>query len=68
MIVECGFEPGDPMQNAWLQTEALRALALERDALDVALTVAGEQGWLENGRQPGTLTLTARGFRVARGA
>ena len=67
MIAESGFEPGDAVENAWVQEQALRALALEGRALDAALTLAGEQAWIENGWRPGTLTLTARGYRVARG-
>lgn len=67
MIAASGFEPGDAVQNAWVQAQALRGLGLDGYILDAALTLAGEQGWIENGPRPGTLALTDQGYRVARG-
>ncbi len=62
VLVNAGFAVDEPVQNAWVQSEALRAMGLEGGALDSALTLAGEQGWIENGPRPGTLVLTTVGL------
>ncbi len=61
VLIDAGFNVDEPVQNTWIQTEALRVLGLEGAALDAALRLAGEQGWVENGPQPGTMVLTAAG-------
>ena len=62
VLVDAGFSVDEPVQNAWVQSEALRTLGLEGDALDAALTLAGEQGWIVPGPGPGTLVLTHAGL------
>ncbi len=62
VLVDAGFAVDEPVQNAWVQSEALRALGLEGEALDAALTLAGEQGWIDTGPGPGTLVLTHAGL------
>ena len=62
VLVDAGLSVEEPVQNAWVQSEALRTLGLEGDALDAALTLAGEQGWIEPGPGPGTLVLTHAGL------
>ena len=44
VLVDAGLSVDEPVQNAWVQSEALRTLGLEGEALDAALTLAGEQG------------------------
>ena len=61
VLIDAGLKVDEPVQNVWVQTEALRVLALNGEALDAALRLAGEQGWVENGPQPGTMVLTASG-------
>ncbi len=60
VLVNAGFSVDEPVQDDWVQSEALRTLGLEGDALDAALTLAGEQGWIDPG--PGTLVLTHAGL------
>jgi catalase (peroxidase I) len=62
VLVDAGLSVEEPVQNAWVQSEALRTLGLEGDALDAALTLAGEQGWIVPGPGPGTLVLTHAGL------
>jgi len=62
VLVNAGFGIDEPVQNAWVQSEALRTLGLEGDALDAALRLAGEQGWIGPGPGPGTLVLTHAGL------
>lgn len=62
VLVDVGFSVDDPVQNTWVQSEALRALGLQGEALDAALTLAGEQGWINPGQGPGTLVLTHAGL------
>ncbi len=66
VLVDAGLGVDEPVQNAWVQSEALRTLGLEGDALDAALTLAGEQGWIETGPAPGTLVLTHAGLGTVR--
>lgn len=66
VLVDAGFDVHEPVQNAWVQSEAMRALGLQGDALNSALTLAGEQGWIDNGPAPGTLVLTAAGLGTVR--
>ncbi len=66
VLVDAGFDVDEPVQNAWVQSEALRALGLQGEALDSALTLAGEQGWIESGPGPGTLVLTMAGLGTVR--
>jgi hypothetical protein len=61
VLIDAGLKVDEPAQNAWIQTEALRALGLDGEALNAALRLAGEQGWVENGLQPGTMVLTIAG-------
>ena len=61
VLIDAGLKVDEPVQNAWIQTEALRALGMDGEALNAALNLAGEQGWVENGSQPGTIVLTAAG-------
>jgi hypothetical protein len=61
VLIDAGLKVDEPVQNVWVQTEALRVLALNGEALDAALRLAGEQGWVESGPQPGTMVLTASG-------
>ena len=63
VLVDAGFGVDEPVQNTWVQSEALRTLGLEGEALDAALTLAGEQGWIGPGPGPGgTLVLTHAGL------
>ena len=62
VLVDAGLKVDEPAQNAWIQTEAFRALGLDGDALNAALRLAGEQGWVEKGPQPGTMVLTTAGL------
>ena len=62
VLVDAGFAVDEPVQNTWVQSEALRALGLEGEALDAALTLAAEQGWITPGSGPGTLVLTHAGL------
>lgn len=62
VLVDAGFSVDDPVQNAWVQSEALRTLGLEGETLNAALALAGEQGWIETGPGPGTLVLTHAGL------
>ncbi len=66
VLLDAGFGVDDPVQNAWVHSEALRTLGLEGEALDAALTLAGEQGWIETGPAPGTLVLTHAGLGTVR--
>ena len=61
VLFDAGFNVHEPVQNAWVQAEALRALGLEGEALNSALALAGEQGWIDNGPELGTLVLTPAG-------
>lgn len=61
VLIDAGFKVDEPVQNAWIQTEAFRALGLDGEDLNAALKLAAEEGWIENGLQPGTLVLTAAG-------
>jgi hypothetical protein len=47
VLVNAGFSVDEPVQDDWVQSEALRTLGLEGEALDAALRLAGEQGWIE---------------------
>ena len=62
VLVNAGFSVDEPVQDDWVQSEALRTLGLEGDALDAALRLAGEQGWIGPGPGPGTLVLTHAGL------
>ncbi len=62
VLVNAGFNVDEPVQDDWVQSEALRTLGLEGDALDAALRLAGEQGWIGPGPGPGTLVLTHAGL------
>jgi hypothetical protein len=62
VLVDAGFGVDEPVQNTWVQSEALRTLGLEGEALDAALTLAGEQGWIDPGPGPGTFVLTHAGL------
>ena len=66
VLVNAGFSVDEPVQDDWVQSEALRTLGLEGEALDAALTLAGEQGWIETGPAPGTLVLTHAGLGTVR--
>ena len=66
VLVDAGFGVDEPVQNAWVQSEALRTLGLEGETLDAALTLAGEQGWIGTGPSPGTLVLTHAGLGTVR--
>jgi hypothetical protein len=66
VLVDAGFSVDEPVQNAWVQSEALRTLGLEGETLDAALTLAGEQGWIGTGPSPGTLVLTHGGLGTVR--
>ncbi len=62
VLVNAGFSVDEPVQDDWVQAEALRTLGLEGEALDAALRLAGEQGWINPGPGPGTLVLTHAGL------
>ena len=62
VLVNAGFSVDEPVQDDWVQSEALRTLGLEGEALDAALRLAGEQGWINPGPGPGTLVLTHAGL------
>ncbi len=62
VLIDAGFKVDEPVLIAWIQTEALRALGLDGEALNAALNLAGEQGWVENSPQTGTMVLSAAGL------
>ena len=62
VLVNAGFSVDEPVQDDWVQSEALRTLGLEGEALDAALRLAGEQGWINPGPGPSTLVLTHAGL------
>jgi catalase (peroxidase I) len=62
VLVDAGLSVDEPVQNAWVQSEALRTLGLEGDALDAALSLLANKGWIVPGPGPGTLVLTHAGL------
>jgi hypothetical protein len=63
LLASAGVKANQPLQNAWVQSEALKALRLEGDDLDAALIFAGGEDWIDNGTKAGTVVLTEKGVR-----
>lgn len=61
LLVRLGVQPNEAIQNAWVQSKALKGLGLEGDALDAALVFAGGEEWVDNGPRAGTMVLTDKG-------
>lgn len=62
VLVNNGIEAGGWTQNAMVTKWALQQ-GIEGSVLDEALIAAGELHWIEDGPQPGTITLTPLGFK-----
>ena len=65
-LVAAGANAQTPMANTWVHAVALRDLALQGTDLASALTYAGNEGWLTDGPQKDSTSLTRAGEIAAR--